>query len=254
MTERHTKILDIVSEQKKVEVNRLSEMLSVSQVTIRKDLDMLEERGLLTREHGYAVMKNADDINNRMAVRYDIKLKIAREAAKSVLNGETIMIESGSSCALLAEQLAADKKDVTIITNSSFIATYIREVSIGRVILLGGEYQKESQVMVGPLVRKCAGEFYVDKLFVGTDGFVPEIGFTGGDMMRTEAMKSMAQSAKKVIVLTDSSKFTRQGVVVQFKLSEVYGVYTDNGIPKEAKRVLEDQGIQVNIPKDEKNK
>ena len=218
MTERHTKILDIVSEEKKVEVNRLSEMLGVSQVTIRKDLDVLEERGLLSREHGYAVMKNVDDINNRMAVRYDTKLKIAKEAAKSVVNGETIMIESGSSCALLAEQLAADKKDVTIITNSAFIATYIREVSVGRVILLGGEYQKESQVMVGPLVRQCAGEFFVDKLFVGTDGFLPEIGFTGGDMMRTEAMKSMAQSAKKVIVVTDSSKFSRQGVVVQFKL------------------------------------
>ena len=72
-----------------------------------------------------------------MAVRYDTKLKIAKEAAKSVVNGETIMIESGSSCALLAEQLAADKKDVMIITNSAFIATYIREVSVGRVILLG---------------------------------------------------------------------------------------------------------------------
>ena len=110
MTERHTKILDIVSEEKKVEVNRLSEMLGVSQVTIRKDLDVLEERGLLSREHGYAVMKNVDDINNRMAVRYDTKLKIAKEAAKSVVNGETIMIESGSSCALLAEQLAADRR------------------------------------------------------------------------------------------------------------------------------------------------
>ena len=241
MTERHTKILDIVSEEKKVEVNRLSEMLGVSQVTIRKDLDVLEERGLLSREHGYAVMKNVDDINNRMAVRYDTKLKIAKEAAKSVVNGETIMIESGSSCALLAEQLAADKKDVTIITNSAFIATYIREVSVGRVILLGGE---------GPLVRQCAGEFFVDKLFVGTDGFLPEIGFTGGDMMRTEAMKSMAQSAKKVIVVTDSSKFSRQGVVVQFKLSEVHSVYTDNGIPNESKKLLEEQGIRVCVPEE----
>ena len=111
-------------------------MLGVSQVTIRKDLDVLEERGLLSREHGYAVMKNVDDINNRMAVRYDTKLKIAKEAAKSVVNGETIMIESGSS-ASWRSKLAADKKDVTIITNSAFIATYIREVSVGRVILLG---------------------------------------------------------------------------------------------------------------------
>ena len=102
--------------------------------------------------------------------------------------------------------------------------------------------------MVGPLVRQCAGEFFVDKLFVGTDGFLPEIGFTGGDMMRTEAMKSMAQSAKKVIVVTDSSKFSRQGVVVQFKLSEVHSVYTDNGIPNESKKLLEEEGIRVCVP------
>ncbi|MEG1576665.1 MAG: DeoR/GlpR family DNA-binding transcription regulator, partial [Clostridium sp.] len=172
---------------------------------------------------------------------------IAREAAKSVMNGETVMIESGSSCVLLAEQLAQTKKDVTIITNSVFIASYIRETGIGRVILLGGEYQKESQVMVGPLVRICAKEFYVDKLFVGTDGFVPDIGFTGGDMMRTEAMKSMAGSAKNVIILTDSSKFIKQGVVVQFKLSEVSCVYTDDGISKEKMELLGAEGIEVRI-------
>lgn len=245
MIERHTKILDIVSENKRVEVNRLSELLNVSQVTIRKDLDMLEQRGLLSREHGYAVMKNADDINNRMAVRYDTKRRIAMEAAKTVVSGETVMIESGSSCVLLAEQLAQEKKDVTIITNSVFIACRLRGTAIGRIILLGGEYQKESQVMVGPLVRACAGEFYVDKLFVGTDGFVPEIGFTGGDLMRTEAMKSMAQSARHVILLTDSSKFTRQGVVVQFKLSEVSSVFTDEGIPGAAKELLEGAGVKV---------
>ncbi|MEG0813042.1 MAG: DeoR/GlpR family DNA-binding transcription regulator [Clostridium sp.] len=247
MIERHTRILDLVSENKKVEVNRLAELLNVSQVTIRKDLDILEERGLLSREHGYAVMKNVDDINNRMAVRYETKLEIAREAAKSVMNGETVMIESGSSCVLLAEQLAQTKKDVTIITNSVFIASYIRETGIGRVILLGGEYQKESQVMVGPLVRICAKEFYVDKLFVGTDGFVPDIGFTGGDMMRTEAMKSMAGSAKNVIILTDSSKFIKQGVVVQFKLSEVSCVYTDDGVSKEKMELLGAEGIEVRI-------
>lgn len=245
MIERHTKILDIVSENKKIEVNRLSEFLNVSQVTIRKDLDMLEERGLLSREHGYAVMRNVDDINNRMAVRYDTKLRIAKEAAKSVISGETVMIESGSSCVLLAEQLAQEKRDITIITNSAFIASFIRETAIGRIILLGGEYQKESQVMVGPLVRTCAKEFYVDKLFVGTDGFVPDIGFTGGDMMRTEAMKAMAKSARKVIVLTDSSKFMRQGVVVQFGLSEVSSVYTDDEIPGETKMLLREAGIAV---------
>ena len=76
-----------------------------------------------------------------------------------------------SSCALLAEYLAGQKKDITIITNSAFIARHIRESAAGKTVLLGGDYQKESEVMVGPLVRKCAREFYVDKFFMGTDSF-----------------------------------------------------------------------------------
>ena len=165
MNERHTRIVNIVNKSKKIEVNALAEMLGVSPVTIRKDLGSLEEKGLLSREHGYAVMLNTDDINNRLAVCYETKVKIAKAAANMVSSGETVMIESGSSCALLAGELSNSDKDVTIITNSAFIAGYVRENGDSRVILLGGEYQKESQVMVGPLVRICAREFHVCLLY-----------------------------------------------------------------------------------------
>ena len=247
MTDRQTKILQIVSEQKKVEVTSLSELLDVSQVTIRKDLDVLEEKGMLVREHGYATIRNTDDINNRLAVRYEVKMKIACAAAEIVANGETVMIESGSSCALLAEQLAHSKKDVTIITNSAFIANHIRDTAIGKIILLGGDYQKESQVMVGPMVRKCAREFFVDKLFMGTDGFIPQAGFTCGDMMRAEAMKIMAESARHSIILTDSSKFEQQGVVLQSRFENINGVFTDSGIPDHAREIMERYKIEVNV-------
>ncbi len=247
MTDRQTKILQIVSEQQKVEVVNLSELLKVSQVTIRKDLDMLEEKGLLIREHGYARIRNTDDLNYRLAVRYDIKARIASAAAEIVANGETVLIESGSSCALLAEKLAHSKKDVTIITNSAFIANYIRDTAINKVILLGGDYQKESQVMVGPMIRTCAREFFVDKLFMGTDGFLPQAGFTCGDMMRAEAMKNMAESARHSIILTDSSKFTQQGVVLQSRFENIDMVFTDSGITDSAREIMERYRIAVNI-------
>lgn len=247
MTDRQTKILEMVNEYRKVEVNKLSEVLEVSQVTIRKDLDSLEELGLLSREHGYAVIKNSADIGNRMAIRYDMKSKLAAAAAEIVSDGETVMIESGSSCALLAKILADEKKEVTIITNSAFIARHIRECANGRVVLLGGEYQKEAEVMVGPLVRLCAKEFYVDKFFMGTDGFIPEAGFTCGDMMRAEAMKNMAESSRKTIILTDSSKFMQQGVVLQPRFGEVDMVFTDQGIPSHVKEILEKNQIKVEI-------
>ncbi|TCS78436.1 DeoR/GlpR family DNA-binding transcription regulator [Pectinatus cerevisiiphilus] len=247
MNDRHAQILDVVNEYKKVEVNRLAEMLDVSQVTIRKDLDILAERGLLDREHGYALCRKADDVNNKLAVRYESKMKIAVAAAEMVSDGETIMVESGSSCTLLAEQVAKTKKDITIITNSAFIASYIRDKGNVRIILLGGEYQRETQAMVGPLLKKFANEFFVDKLFIGTDGFIPKVGFTSGEMMRMEAVHNMAESARQVIILTDSSKFQKQGVVLQFRFSEVSKIVTDSGVSDEVKKLLEKNHIDVTV-------
>lgn len=247
MTGRHTKILKIVSDNKRIEVSRLSELLDVSQVTIRKDLSILEEKGLLHREHGYAVISSSEDINSRLAVNYDIKKKIAHMASGLVADGETVMIESGSCCALLAEELAYNKKDITIITNSVFIASYVREAPLLKIILLGGDYQTESQVLVGPLTRKGAENFFVDKLFVGTDGYNTRVGFTGKDLMRTETVKAMSESADKIIILTESSKFFQQGVVSQFKTEEVNCVLTDNGIPSNILEFLKKNDIDVRM-------
>lgn len=247
MTERQSKLIKLVNIYQKIEVSRLAELLDVSQVTIRKDLDHLEDEGLLTREHGYALIKNANDINTRLTINYDTKLKVATKAAEMVSNGETVMLESGSTCALLAEQLAKLKKDVTIITNSAYIAIRIRELPIRKVILLGGEYQKEYQGMVGPLVRKCAKEFFVDKFFVGTDGFIPEAGFTCDDLMRVETMKYMENSANRTIILADSSKFSQKGVVVQSTFAEIDTLCTDSGVSQEVIDILTRNNIHVEI-------
>ena len=100
---RLEQIIKLVSEYEKIDVNTLSEKLNVSKVTIRKDLDKLESKGLLHREHGYAVLNSGDDLNVRLSINYEIKRKIVQEAVKLVSDNETIMIESGSTCALLAE-------------------------------------------------------------------------------------------------------------------------------------------------------
>ena len=194
-------------------------------------------------------MKNMSDISNRMAFCYETKQRIAAKASEIISDGETIMVESGSSCALLVKYLSETKKDITVITNSSYIARFIRESEggVAKVIVLGGEYQKEAEVMVGPLVKTCAEAFYVDKLFMGTDGYIPGIGFTSGDMLRVEAAKSMMGSARNSIILTDSSKFSEHGVVMQSRLKDIDMVFTDDQIPSEAKEVLEQNGVKVEI-------
>lgn len=245
MNKRQAQILDLLTQNKKLKVTELSDVLNVSQVTIRKDLSALEESGIIVREHGYAKLNESDDINNRLAYHYDIKQKIAEKAVESIEDGETVMIESGSCCALVALEIAKTKKDVTLITNSAFIADYIRKTGNVRIILLGGEYQEESQVMVGPITRKCAEGFFVDKLFVGTDGFTRETGFTGNDYMRSEAVKDMAKQASNVIVVTDSVKFQQKGVVSLLDTKKVSYVYTDSNIPEDAEEYLVENNIKV---------
>lgn len=243
--ERLDKIIKLVSQYEKIDVNTLSEKLNVSRVTIRKDLDKLELKGLLHREHGYAVLNAGDDLNVRLSYNYDIKRNIAKKAAELVRDNETIIIESGSTCALLAEAICQTKKDVTIITNSYFISDFIKQYDSCKVILLGGEYQKNSQVTVGPLLKKMIKFFRVRLLFIGTDGFDNNLGFTGKDLMRTEVVQTMAEIADEVVILTDSSKFSQKGTVVQFKYNEVNKVVTDKHIPLDSENILLKQMVEV---------
>jgi DeoR/GlpR family transcriptional regulator of sugar metabolism len=245
MTIRHTRILEALTRSQKMEVTTLAGMLEVSQVTVRKDLDQLEGRGLIRREHGYACLNSSDDVGKRMAFHYDIKKRIACAAARTIEDGETVMIESGSCCALLAEELANQKREVTIVTNSVFIANYIRFAPTVKIILLGGYYQGESQVLVGPMTRKSAEIFFSDKFFIGTDGFANNFGFTGNNHQRTQTVQDLVEQAHQIIVLTESKKFLHQGVIGLVRAEDVDAVYTDEGIPWEAENFLKEKNVTV---------
>ena len=245
MHSRHTKLLALVNQKKRIAVTEMAEKLVVSEVTIRKDLNTLEEMGLLRREHGFAVMIASDDITHHLSFNYDSKRRIAQKAAESIENGETILIESGSCCALLAEELAASRRDVTIVTNSAFIASFIRKSPFARVVLLGGDFQNEAQVTVGPMLKKCIQNFSVDKLFVGNDGFSEKTGFMGNNLLRIEAIRALAESANKIMILTESAKFNQRGVLQQFSSSEVHTVFTDDQIPSAIKEHLLAQKMLV---------
>ena len=245
MNNRQKKILEQLTDEHRIDVSTLAERHRVSAVTMRKDLDLLEEMGLIRRMHGFAVISPRDNINNRLAYHYEDKHRIAHMAAESIAPGETIMIESGSCCALLAMELANAKRDVTIITNSGFIADYVRDRPRIRIVLLGGEYQPESQAMVGPLTARGSEMFCVDKLYIGTDGFSPRFGFTGEDMMRGEAVRAMRARANKLFILTESDKFARQGVVALMPFDQITGIYTDDRIPRPTESLLLEKRIDV---------
>lgn len=244
MKERQNRILDALTKHEKLEVKELAEMMEVSQVTIRKDLDALTKQGLIIRNHGYATLNNSDDMNNRLAYHYEMKQRIAKKVCEDIHDGETIMIESGSCCALVALEIAQSKKNITIITNSAFIADYIRNEEV-KVILLGGEYQASSQVLVGPITINNAKNFFVDKYFIGADGFSEKSGFTGKDYLRAETVREMAKQAAHVIVVTESEKFGHIGTVNLLDTKNVAKVYTDTHIPQEDEGYLNEMNVEV---------
>ena len=245
MSKRENAILELLGARGRLEVTALAERLGVSPVTMRKDLDALERRGVIRREHGYAIFGGNDDINNRLAYHYEEKRRIAREAARLVAVGETVMIENGSCCALLAEEIARTKPGAIIITNSAFIASYIRHIEGAHVVLLGGDFQNDAQVLVGPILRVCAQQFFVDKLFVGVDGYSERLGFMTNNHLRVQAVRDMAEQADKVIVLTESSKFARSSTVPLAVSKGVHAVFTDSSLRPKDEAMLGRAGIRV---------
>lgn len=242
---RANQILEILTEENKAEVSLLAQKLGVSQVTVRKDLDELENQGIIVREHGFACLRSADNLHGRIAYHYEAKQKIAKRASGLISDGDTLMIESGSCCALLAEELAASKKDLTIVTNSAFIADYIRGKSNFQIVLLGGIYQHDSQVLVGPMIRQCVENFFVKYFFIGTDGYSRRTGFTNQDQMRAQAVRDMACQAEHIIILTESDKFTRHGIVPLNLRNYPRTVITDDKIKKEIIEELSQAQIEV---------
>jgi DeoR/GlpR family transcriptional regulator of sugar metabolism len=245
MIERHNKILEALGRQQRIEVAALAAMLGVSEVTVRKDLNCLQEQDLIKREHGFASLDSVDDVGKHLAFHYGIKRRIAQAAAETVREGETVMIESGSCCALLAEELTHTKRDVTIITNSVFLANHVRHAPFAKIILLGGYYQSDSQVLVGSITSKCAEIFSSGKFFIGADGFSEKLGFTGKDHHRAQTVRALAEQAARIIVLTDSDKFLTQGVVGLMDSGKIAEVYTDDKIPQDKEAFLKQKNVAI---------
>jgi len=245
MNDRTIRIMEFLANNNTVKIDLLAELLDVSQVTLRRDLDKLEKSGIVKRYHGYASLDGADDTSKRIAFSYPNKKRIAKAAAQLVSDGETIMVESGSCCTLFAEELTLTKKNVTIITNSLFITNYIHDFKNIKIILLGGYFLPDSQVLVGSIVSKFARNFFVDKLFIGADGFIPEHGFMGSDYLRVETITQLSSCANKVFILTESEKFKRRGSYNLIQFDKLTGVVTDDGIPNEAEKTLLENNVRL---------
>ncbi|MDF2152838.1 DNA-binding transcriptional regulator YciT [Vibrio sp. CAU 1672] len=243
MNPRQNEILQIVNDRKRVQVTELAEMIGVSGVTIRQDLNFLEKEGYLKRVHGAAMALQSDDIDSRLEVRFDIKQALANKAADLVAPNETVLIEGGSANALLARTLA-ERGDVTIITPSAYIAHLIRNTS-ANIILLGGVYQHQGESLVGPLTKLCIENIHFSTAFLGVDGFHQDTGFTSRDMMRAEIASAILAKQRRNIVLTDSSKFDQIFPSTIGRTEQISVLLTDNKASEGDLAFLRNCGVEV---------
>ncbi|BDH45680.1 DeoR family transcriptional regulator [Salmonella enterica subsp. enterica serovar Choleraesuis] len=245
MNSRQQFILQQVIERGRVAVVELANLTGVSEVTIRHDLNLLEQRHYLQRRHGYAEPVDNEDLETRMMSHYPVKLRLAEFAAAKIKSGETVFIENGSCNALLAQILSA-RADIKLVTVSGYIARHLTH-SAAEVILLGGHYQQRSETTVGPLTLRYLNEIDFDRAFIGVDGWRHESGFTGRDAKRSEVVNALLCMDKEVVVLTDSSKFGASFPCSLGRAGGITRVITDSGIPEEAKIALRAQGIMLDV-------
>jgi DeoR family galactitol utilization operon repressor len=236
-TEREQKILEALLEKDSITVSELSKRLGVSEVTIRTGLSSMEERGLLQRIHGGAVIGLHRGILQRQNHRVAEKQNIARAAAALVQNGDTIVIEAGTTPALVCRYLTA-RRDVHIVTNSNLAFQSAKNNPALKITLSGGEFRASTESFIGPVAIETIRRFNARFAFIGTDGFSAQNGITTNLLEGCEVIKAMKERAAQTIVLSDSTKYNKTGATSIMGLAGIDRLITDNEIPPGARREL----------------
>lgn len=249
---RRAKILDELDIHGQVTVSDLSKRFEISEVTIRNDLAHLEKQNMLIRARGGAIkvkffrMEIDPPISDKQKEYLKEKQKIAKAALKLIENGDTIVIDSGTTTTEIAKNLD-QFNNLTIITNALNIASILSEYQDFSIYMPGGVLRKKSLSLVGSLASENFKKFYCDKLFLGVDGFDTLHGLSTPNTEEAHLNSIMIGMAKKVIVVSDSRKFTRRRFGFIATLSKIHVVITDAGIMEEDKARLENLGIEVII-------
>jgi len=247
--ERRAKIVELLQKSGKVTVAELARILKVSQVTIRKDLDLLEQDGELLRTHGGAILpahsKSEWNFIRKIHQMENEKRAIAAKAVTFIEDGDTVIVDSSSTNYYLALEIAKrDWKHLTVVTNNVFIAEKLMEGHVD-VLVLGGVVRENSLSLVGPWAMRFLEEIHVDKAFLGTTGVSKEKGFMTPNLVEAEVKRQMVKSSNKVIIVTDWTKFKRQAFASFALIEEVDMVITDRGIDAICEEMLVEKGVRV---------
>jgi DeoR family transcriptional regulator, aga operon transcriptional repressor len=250
LEERRRRICELLREEGRVTVDSLASRFGISQVTIRADLSLLESAGALTRTHGGAVATPEADqsLNVKQLQHHAEKLRIAEAAAGLICDGETIILDSGSTTAEIARCIRTlDLKSINVITNALNIAALLVDVPAVRLIVPGGILRRESNSLSGPMAEAALGALRADRLYLGADGVDPQIGVMTPHLAEAELNARMIAIAREVVVVADASKFTRRNISLIARIEQINLLITDRAAPAEAVEELRQHGVEVRL-------
>lgn len=248
IAERHKYILSSLQKDGFVRVVDIAKKLDVTTVTVRKDLKLLEEKGLLYRTHGSASPVNPHTTDRNVKEKEKIKMRekqlIGVFAARLLDEDDSIIINSGSTICAFAEQIVP-KSRLMVVTSSVRATSILGELEGINVLQLGGNYRRSSMSVIGNYTLSFLENITCSKLFLGVDGVDIDFGVTTSNIEEAELNKAMMNVALKTIVLCDSSKFGRKGFGKICNLDKIDVIITDSGISASMKKLIEEQGVEV---------
>ncbi len=247
-SERRQKILEKVRSERAVSVAELRENFNVSDMTIRRDLRMLSNDGLLRRVHGGAIFRYGKSYEPSFLVRASVniaeKKAIGHVAASIIHEDESISLDVGTTTLEIAKNLIGTP-DLTIITSNLRIASVLAEAMEIRLILTGGIVRQTELSMIGHIAESSYKDFRVDKAFIGVGGLHLENGLSEYNLEDALVKRTMLEHAEQVIVVADSSKLGRTCLAHIAPLTAIDTLITDWNIPTETCDDLRARGIEV---------
>ncbi len=252
IAERHKYILDHLSKYGFVRITDVANELGVTKVTIRKDVKILESKGLLYKVHGSARPANPHvsdvDVHVKATIHSEAKRKIAARAVECVSDSDSIIIASGSTIYAFAEELNARQwQHLNVATPYLRLGVLFNENEQINTVQLGGTVHKKSLSTQGDYAERALEDFVCSKLFIGVDGIDIEHGVTTSTIDEARLTRKMMRSASKTIVLADSSKFGQRGFGCICSLEDVDMIITDGAvaIPEQMAQEIEDAGVDL---------
>lgn len=237
--ERENAILARLANEGSLTVSTMSDALGVSEVTIRGDLRGLEQQGLLVRTRGGARPTTIKNILQRQNLNVGPKERIAAAAASLVVDDDAVMIEAGTTTALIVRHLAG-RRGVQIVTNSTLVFSNARLNPALNTILTGGVFRRDTESLVGPLAERAIGDFNARLAFLGTDGFSAERGLTTRFVEGGQVARVMRDRAEETWLVADSSKFGQAGFVTFLPIEGITGIITDSGLDLQTAESLQE--------------